>query len=180
MSHYIAKKHSPWSHLRMMFRSPNVYTTAYVHIYFPFPHKCSQGWYIKRSAYRLGACAYWCTDFSFTLLSICPIWKCHGKYPSHCFTALGSWRKLDFIAVEKNFTLPQLFSSVCAFRCWYAPIIAQIYWQLWLLGDALLPLKLLTKFASFHRTRNSISHCCQLWRISPKCCWKWCRAILRT
>lgn len=172
------KKRSPSCHRRMMIRSPDVYPAAYVRICFPFLHRHSQGWCIRRNAYRLVACAYWCTDFSFALLSICPVWKCHGKYSSHCFTALGSWRKWDLIAVEKTSTLPQLFSCVRGFRCWYAPITAQIYWQLWLLGEALLPLKLPAKFACFHRTRNSIRHRWQLWRISPKCCWKWCRAIL--
>lgn len=42
-------------------------------------------------------------------------------------------------AVEKNSSLPQLFNSMLVFRCWSAPIIAKIYWNLWLPRESCFP-----------------------------------------
>lgn len=82
MSH-IVKKDSPSHHRRKIFTSPNVYLTAYMLISFCL----FVLWFLfcfvllflsTQTEPRLNACNqvvcdYWCADFSFTLLSICPV-----------------------------------------------------------------------------------------------------------
>lgn len=113
---------------------------------------------LKRNAYKLVACDDSCTDFFFPSAAYLSCLEVSWEIFLTLFYNLQELKKTRYYCCRKEPTLTQLFSHDHAFWFWYGTIIAQIYWQLWLLEEALLTLKLPAKFSSFHGTRNSISH----------------------